>query len=556
MRRSLIDHDFNPTLCALLEVSGGGGGGSVPPGGGPPVEMLYVAPGGNDTTGNGSLALPYLTIGKAESVGAPLATLLKPYVILVAPGTYAETPLLYPYLTISGLDPASPPLITGAPSIAPSFPASAPTGLNNLAWSSAVPVNFGSAAGPTLTLTNNDFKAGLSVTGAGGGITAVLKSNLVGGALSFTDVSTVGTYFNAFSGPVAITATNFNAAWNSTGDVMSDGLSVDAAVAKTNIVEALGSSVSGGSGLTLTGAGVSYTGTEGAIPSVVTTSGGAPAPITIAASGGPSQGDWSDGNVTISVPTNLTRDMYYKTLTVNSTLSTKGYRIYADVVTGTGIIDNSGANAVTITPGAGASSGTLGGGTSGGAGVFSNLGSGAMNGAPGTNQAGGFGNESGAGGTGGAAGIGTGGGGGSLSVLPATVGGIRAQPASLTGQVEGSTVAATFGGTGGGSGGSNGATGGTSGAGGGGAGPIIIATRVLSSSLTIRANGGTGGAAIGDGNVGGGAGGGAAPIVISANDKSGFTGTIESNGGTGGAPIGTGGVGGAGANASIIQLVT
>ncbi|MBM3131956.1 MAG: hypothetical protein FJZ95_02840, partial [Chloroflexi bacterium] len=41
-------------------------------------------------------------------------------------------------------------------------------------------------------------------------------------------------------------------------------------------------------------------------------------------------GDGSDGDVTISADTDLTRDMYYNTLTVNSTkiLSTKGYRIF------------------------------------------------------------------------------------------------------------------------------------------------------------------------------------------------------------------------------------
>lgn len=51
-------------------------------------------------------------------------------------------------------------------------------------------------------------------------------------------------------------------------------------------------------------------------------------------------GDGSDGDVTISSPTTLTRDMYYNNLTVNSTLTTNGYRIYVkNTINGTGTVD-------------------------------------------------------------------------------------------------------------------------------------------------------------------------------------------------------------------------
>ena len=71
-------------------------------------------------------------------------------------------------------------------------------------------------------------------------------------------------------------------------------------------------------------------------------------------------GDGSDGNVTISSPTTLTRDMYYNNLTVNSTLTTGGWRIYvAGTLSGNGTIDwgtgAAGGNASGQTGGTGAS---------------------------------------------------------------------------------------------------------------------------------------------------------------------------------------------------------
>jgi hypothetical protein len=80
-----------------------------------------------------------------------------------------------------------------------------------------------------------------------------------------------------------------------------------------------------------------------------------------------SMGDGSDGNVTISSPTTLTRDMFYNNLTVTSTLTTNGYRVYVKgTLDGTGTIDfgapNNGATGINV--------GTAAGGVGGGAGVF------------------------------------------------------------------------------------------------------------------------------------------------------------------------------------------
>lgn len=79
-------------------------------------------------------------------------------------------------------------------------------------------------------------------------------------------------------------------------------------------------------------------------------------------------GDGSDGNVTISGATSLTRDMYYDTLTVNTGvhLDTAGFRVFAKtgvILTGTatlGRIGNNGSNGTAGTNGSGGGGGGAG----------------------------------------------------------------------------------------------------------------------------------------------------------------------------------------------------
>lgn len=55
-------------------------------------------------------------------------------------------------------------------------------------------------------------------------------------------------------------------------------------------------------------------------------------------------GNGADGDVTISSPTTLTRDMYYNNLTVTDVLTTAGYRIFVKgTINGAGTIQNNGA---------------------------------------------------------------------------------------------------------------------------------------------------------------------------------------------------------------------
>ena len=79
----------------------------------------------------------------------------------------------------------------------------------------------------------------------------------------------------------------------------------------------------------------------------------------------PNLGDGSDGAVTISADTTLTRDMNYSSLTVNSgvTLYTNGYAIRCTgTVTIDGTIDNSATSTSNTSLGRGGKQGTLGGG--------------------------------------------------------------------------------------------------------------------------------------------------------------------------------------------------
>jgi hypothetical protein len=251
-------------------------------------------------------------------------------------------------------------------------------------------------------------------------------------------------------------------------------------------------------------------------------------------------GSMGSGNVTISVNTTLSNDVFYQTLTVNTgkVLSTAGYRIFADtiILSGTGTIDNSGVGNI------GASSGSLCGGT--------NAGAGGTTGGTGTNQSGSaFGNLSGAGGAGGSP---SGGAAGTNTTLGATYGRVQAEPFSILGLASGMAGTANVcGGTGGGGGG--GAASGPGGGGGGG-GVIIISARTLQGTGTISANGFNGTNSTASGNEGGGGGGGGGVIFLNVGDYSSWAGTTSVAGGTGGTGHGTGTSGSNGSAGTVVQI--
>lgn len=300
-------------------------------------------------------------------------------------------------------------------------------------------------------------------------------------------------------------------------------------------------------------------------------------------------GDGVDGDVTISSPVTLTRDMFYNNLTVNSTLTTDGYRIFVkDTLSGSGTIKwgvpNAGGNGQQITANTNAGGGSAG--AQSGSGDLKNM-AGQTGGTNGSCTAGG------AGGSGGVAnpcigsiasngGIGGGATTGSFQRGVAGNGGTVVAPVRIFGEYREYTIncidrsglifsfiipqASAGGGGGGGYTCNSGGNGHNGGGGGGGAsgGIIMIVARNITGTFTIEANGANGGngasATFTDGGGGGGGAGGNGGhiVIISVNNT--HTGTKTVNAGNGGtAGTSTAGVAPANGNngtAGSIKLIS
>ena len=290
-----------------------------------------------------------------------------------------------------------------------------------------------------------------------------------------------------------------------------------------------------------------------------------PAKLATRLSGLTSFGDGSDGSVTISSPTTLTKDMYYINLTVTSTLTTSGYRVFVSgTLSGTGTITwgtaNAGSNASGVTGGAG--------GVQGGAGQYKNLAGGAGGNQSGANGSSGAATTPSIGSLGGSGGIGgsdspgffpfPGNGAGAAVITPPVRRfGVASWATIEMLDIAAGTIALLRGSSGGGGGGggvSNAS--GNSGAGGGGGaggGMIIIIARTWAGTLTLNVAGGAGGngslatgASSPQAGGGGGAGGAGGVIVLVFGTKT-WTGSYVLTGGAAGlrAAGGTGSADGA-----------
>jgi len=310
-----------------------------------------------------------------------------------------------------------------------------------------------------------------------------------------------------------------------------------------------------------------------------------PAPQTHNALSNLMFGDGSDGDVTVTTTTNLSRDMYYRNLTLSGSayLSTNGYRIFVSEVldlsaapTGAIAFDSAqGSNASGTTGGVGAAAVAgimVGGKGAGGAGANGATGAGA-NGTAGTNQTpanGGAGGAGGASGTGSGGGAGSGGAGGTIANSLS----FRRWSADL---IRGVTIIAAGAGGGGGAGGAgDGTAGGGGGGGGSSGGCVFVSARIIerggsTGAGAIRAIGylGGNGASPAGGNRGGGGGGGGSgggwifvayqhligSSASNALDASGGNGGSGANG-TGTGTAGTGGTGGSGGRITKMDLGT
>lgn len=314
-----------------------------------------------------------------------------------------------------------------------------------------------------------------------------------------------------------------------------------------------------------------------------------PSELDIAGVGASVFGDGSDGDATISSgTTTLSRDMYYRNLTISGTgkLDTAGWRIFVS-----GVLDltNAPADAITETIAAGntgAPTGASGTGVTNKSrnrafAIYCQLGGGGGNGGTGVGSSASaksssqiysyyFGGSGGAGGNGGS-GSGGGGGTGASNVDPAseTKSGLprfysptlqRGTVSSTTAPAS-STVSGGLRGSGGGGGGGDGTSGGGGGSTGNDTAIIWIAARVINRGASTAAGcisakgvagGGGGTPAAGNRGGGGGAGGtggGAVYIYcgrLIGSQKSNAIDVTGGNGGNGGSGSGTGTAGGGG----------
>lgn len=281
-------------------------------------------------------------------------------------------------------------------------------------------------------------------------------------------------------------------------------------------------------------------------------------------------GDGSDGSVTISSPTTLTRDMYYSTLTVNDTLTTNGFAIYVSgTISGNGTIDwgtpNVGAAGSGASLGAGGAASTTGrfqniAGSNGGNGSVSSGSVGVVGASsttsPGVNGVAGGNGGSGNVGAGGVAGVA-----GTASVAT-KVGKLASNSLwgfdiALTGVATAYKGSAGSGGGGGGSGDNGGNAGGGGGGSGASGGGVLIIANTWAGTFTIKSIGGAGGAGgqapgssgCGCGGGGGGGSGGWSIVIYGTKTWSGsytLTGGALGAGGTkGGTNSGSNGTAGA-----------
>jgi len=261
-------------------------------------------------------------------------------------------------------------------------------------------------------------------------------------------------------------------------------------------------------------------------------------------------GSGSDGVVTISGTTTLTRDMEYSTLTVTGTgiLKCQAFRVRC---TGTITVASGGVIRTQGTAASGSSAGT--GDGSGNGTLAPNLAGGNGQLGVGSNGVAATISFGGAGGAGGAGSGGAGGAGGTVTA-PTTSQGLATNLATVgTGYFEGIALASRVAGGGGGAGG--GGDGASAGGGGGAAGgTLLIAAQSIINNGTISANG-TAGADGPGANRGGGGGGGGGVVFLMCMVKPGVDGNgnaATASGGAGGASGGGSGVAGSAGSAGVV----
>lgn len=273
-------------------------------------------------------------------------------------------------------------------------------------------------------------------------------------------------------------------------------------------------------------------------------------------------GNAADGNITYNGTTNLTRDVYAGDVTVNGTVFTNGWRIFA---TGTVAVANGGKISAEGKVGiVGVSGTTVAGGAGGGAATSTGLLGTSTPGSAGGNSNGNATSNTNSffnalGGTGGDGGTSPAAGGRAKGAFATSTMARFLNITDLMSLMVFSTstsayVAARGGGGGGGGGGGNGDSGGGGGGGGGGGIVAIFAKNVtVATGGTITAVGGQGGGGGTSNGMGGGGGGGGA-VIIGYTTTYTNSGTVAAAGGAVGASPGGGAAPDAGSAGTVITL--
>jgi hypothetical protein len=238
--------------------------------------VVYVATGGNDTTGNGSIEAPYATYAKAVTSIGSAATSTNNYAVAFSPGNYAQSILLAPWIWIAGFDISGTTALNGNVSLGSGFAGSSTviSGISSATVNGNVDLNFlglGSTNG-NAQFSNVVFEGTYSIEGNGDAANEVgLIACGFGNPVTAQDIQ-LNSDDSSFAG-LTVTAPSFGSTINLSGGVNQGNLSVTGS-AHAATVSSIGAALVGS--LTLSGTNATYTASLSGVPTgSLTFSGGA-----------------------------------------------------------------------------------------------------------------------------------------------------------------------------------------------------------------------------------------------------------------------------------------
>jgi hypothetical protein len=200
----IVPHDFLAWADAISdEVDTLAAGGGLTP----PAQTRFVAVNGNDVTGTGSQAAPFLTIAKAMT-SITDATSAKPYLVSVGPGVFPTAFTLKPGTYVRGAGSGSSVYnqtpLQGATKVAPAanilsalFAGAGDNdcGLTSCALLNALVADFaavGSTGQGSITVQDALTESALSFVGSASGLNSVNLTNIITNSLAVVSMTNIG----------------------------------------------------------------------------------------------------------------------------------------------------------------------------------------------------------------------------------------------------------------------------------------------------------------------------------------------------------------------------